>query len=300
MNGKEYGLELVEELDAIVEKYPQAYRQAVARWLVKLAPIIGEKGDDLRDHIGPSILGAECKRAIWYAFRWARLPQVSGRMVRLFNRGDIEEARLLALLELAGVEVFHADDTGRQFDVTLLPPHVRGSTDGLARGLVEGDAFTLLEFKTHNKRSFVELQNKGLREAKLQHYMQMQLYMHGLNVKTGLYLAACKDDDALYAEMIEVDESTVARGLDVARQCVESTTPPARLHDNPGWYKCRFCDFHAVCHMNAAPHQSCRSCRFSRATSNGWVCVEKQREIKDFYPMEDDNGRFCKDYQACT
>jgi hypothetical protein len=47
----------------------------------------------------------------------------------------------------------------------------------------------LLEIKTHAKKSFDELAKKGVKEAKWQHYVQMQVYLKGLNLKQALYFA---------------------------------------------------------------------------------------------------------------
>ena len=44
-----------------------------------------------RSHLGASVIGNKCKRAIWFNFRWVKKPEFSGRQLRLFNRGHKEE-----------------------------------------------------------------------------------------------------------------------------------------------------------------------------------------------------------------
>lgn len=50
-----------------------------------------------RPHMGCSLLGHPCDRYLWLSFRWASQEQFSGRMLRLFRRGQ-EQNRLLFLI----------------------------------------------------------------------------------------------------------------------------------------------------------------------------------------------------------
>lgn len=61
--------------------------------------------DKKRGHLGASQIGHRCPRQSWYAFRWFYQGQHTGRLLRLFNRGHEEEARLLRWLRAAGYEV---------------------------------------------------------------------------------------------------------------------------------------------------------------------------------------------------
>lgn len=62
--------------------------------------------DPRRRHLGGSVLGKKCPRAIWYGFRWAKKVLHKGRMLRLFNRGHREEARFVEWLRSVGVELY--------------------------------------------------------------------------------------------------------------------------------------------------------------------------------------------------
>jgi len=65
--------------------------------------------DGHRTHLGASLIGDECKRKLWYVFRWVKSGLFDGRMLRLFNRGHREEDRYIEWLEGIGVQVW-ADD----------------------------------------------------------------------------------------------------------------------------------------------------------------------------------------------
>ena len=122
-------------------------------------------------------------------------------MLRLFETGQLEEARLVRNLRRIGVTVLDVDpETGRQWRVEAHGGHFGGrsmpSRSASSRRRRPG---TSLEFKTHNAKSFRELrQPRASRKAKPEHWAQMQVYMHLTGLTRALYLAVCKDtDDAL-------------------------------------------------------------------------------------------------------
>jgi hypothetical protein len=65
--------------------------------------------DGFRWHLGASLIGHECKRYLFYVFRWCFKENFDGRMQRLFNRGHREEERFIEWLEGIDFTVY-ADD----------------------------------------------------------------------------------------------------------------------------------------------------------------------------------------------
>lgn len=66
-----------------------------------------------RAHLGASIIGKDCERALWYDFRWATRALHQGRVLRLFETGVREEARLVQNLRATGATVLDVDpETG--------------------------------------------------------------------------------------------------------------------------------------------------------------------------------------------
>lgn len=55
--------------------------------------------------VKPSDLANDCVAALWYAFRWAKLPTYDARTARLFQRGHKAEAGLVGYLRADGWEV---------------------------------------------------------------------------------------------------------------------------------------------------------------------------------------------------
>lgn len=66
-----------------------------------------------RWHLGASIIGGECWRAIWYGWRWVYHKQYDGRLYRLWNRGHKEEFRFVEWLRGMGHAVEEFDPTSR-------------------------------------------------------------------------------------------------------------------------------------------------------------------------------------------
>lgn len=250
-------------------------------WLGKVVPHISDafndKKESNRGHLGASLIGRECERQLWYGFRWATASSYDGRMLRLFNRGHLEEARFIAMLLMIGCQVYQQDEHGRQFRISDADGHFGGSCDGVCVGcpdLPEGKA-CLTEFKTHNDNSFKKLKMKGVIEAKPEHYIQMCIYMQKMGLDTALYMAVNKNDDELYAELVTLNPQLAEEYLARGRKIIYLKQAPARISDSPGFYLCRMCPHLDVCQMREDPDLNCRTCRFGVPITEGrWVCRE--------------------------
>lgn len=228
----------------------------------------------MRPHLGASLIGRSCDRALWYSFRWATPASHEGRILRLFARGHREEDNLSALLRQAGVTVMQTDPaTGKQF--TFGSGHFGGSMDGACVGLPDAPkTWHVLEYKTHSAKSFNDLAKKGVQAAKPEHWAQMQCYMAWTGMERALYVAVCKDDDRLHLERIDADPAAAQRLIDRAHRIIQAPTPPDGVSTDPSWYECKWCDHRETCHGTAAPQPTCRSCTHSTPEPGGaWTCA---------------------------
>lgn len=218
-------------------------------------------GDWRRDHLGASLVGHPCTRYLWYTFRWAAPPNFPGRILRLFETGNRAEPRMVADLLNIGVTVIDKDpDTGNQIRVSV-GDYFGGSLDGMAQGVPQGgDKWHVLEFKTHNDKSFKDLTKKGVKESKPRHYVQMCIYMHLTGVDRALYMAVNKNTDELYTERVHADPALAQAQIDRALRVIESKAPPMRISDNPAAFVCKGCPFYDICHQGAPKAKSCRTC----------------------------------------
>lgn len=233
-----------------------------------------EEANKHYDSLGISVgeIATECDRALYYTFRWASKPEeIDGRKLSIFRTGDRWEEVMVADLERIGVEVW-----GQQDRIRLVAGHVRGKCDGKALGIPEAPATEhLCEFKSSNDKWFKEIHKKKCRVAKPLHYGQVQIGMHAFGLTRALYMVTNKNDDSRYVERIEYDADYCIRQLARAERIINSTSPPSRLSEYPGFFGCMFCKHHDACHSGGWPRVTCRSCLHATPEMSGdahWSC----------------------------
>ncbi|HWE98854.1 MAG TPA: hypothetical protein VG248_03570 [Caulobacteraceae bacterium] len=224
----------------------------------------------------------KCERDLFYRFRWARPPEVfEARILRLFETGNIEEARMIAWLQGAGVDVLDRDPaTDDQWEVSEYGGHAVGHLDGICTRIIEAPAARhLLECKTHNAKSFAQLVKHGVAISKPEHYAQMQAYMRLKGLTRAFYLAKNKDTDELHAERVAFDPEEAERLSAKAWRVITTHRAPPRLSEDPDSFLCRFCPSHGVCHGGAWAPRNCRTCLNSEVVLDApdarWRCVAR-------------------------
>lgn len=246
------------------------------------------------NRIGISTLGHECERKPWLEFRWAAQPErFDGRMRRLFDTGHREEARIVEDLRSIGCLVEDRDpETGEQFEFTAPHGHVVGKLDGIIENAPEAPGARLvLEIKTHNRKSFDRLREKGVEKAKPEHFGQCQLGASMAELSGTLYVAQCKDDDDLYSELVPLNRKKADALLEKGeRIAFAETMPDAVKNADPDFPPCSWCHHRRFCHYSTSfapvvPERTCRTCLHAKperdgtwtCSRNGWV-LEKDRQ----------------------
>lgn len=241
-----------------------------------------------RPHLGLSQIGHPCDRWLWLSWRWAVIERFPGRILRLFRRGQDEEARLIEDLRAAGLDISECDEEGRQYAVRF-SAHLSGSMDGIVySGVPEAPHKPhIFEAKTHSAKSFAELCKKGVEKAKYQHYAQCQTYMHGQDIDRALYVAVNKDDDSIYVERIRYDRTTAERLVARGHRIVGSDRMPEPVSSDPSWYQCKMCPAHSFCHKGQATQEvNCRTCLHATAGDDGWYCERWQDHIPEWFQRQ--------------
>ena len=237
-----------------------------------------------RGYLGVSSLGHACARYLWLSFRQCVTPKFDGRLLRLFDHGNWEEKRIVADLRMVGCEVHEVDpSTGKQFGFVAVDGHLRGHMDAAVKGLVEAPSkWHVAEFKTHNAKSFEDLQKQGVEKSKPMHYVQMNTYAGLSGMEYMVYIAVNKNTDDIYIERLPFDPKRYAKDMERAAMIVYSEEPPLKLSENPSWFECKWCEAYEQCHGTAAPDVSCRSCAHSTPIANGkWTCEAKGTECSE-------------------
>lgn len=251
------------------------YRKALGTAMAELEDAYQQTTMNFRSHLGASLIGKRCKRNVWYSFRWAREIKHTGRMIRLFNRGHLEEARFIALLQQAGLQTWFKKPDGGQFAFSNCDGYYGGSLDIVIKGVpnYEQEAF-LCECKTHSQNSFEKLFLNGVAEAKPEHLIQMNQYMGHYNLKKAMYFAVNKNNDEIYLEVVEFNPSLFQSEINVANTVVKAKRPPVKAFPSKAYYACKnTCDYKDICWNNELPDRNCRTCEHSELIGEGkWAC----------------------------
>lgn len=267
--------------------------------------------DGFRWHLGASIIGDACKRKLWYIYRWVAQDHKTGRVQRLLQRGNLEEARFIEYLEGIGATVWqwsekpvyssdginalYIEKTGKQYRVNFLNGHFGGSLDAVIKlpenyGIAEP---ILGEFKTNGTgRGFTDLSREGVARSKIPHFTQMSIYGYGHNLQYGAYFNVNKNDDDLHIEIVKLDFKLAEQSISKAESVITSQEPPARISDNPAYLDCKtMCAFKDICHSGAPINKNCRSCANCVPTNNAEFWCNRENGVipRDFVPKGCDN-----------
>lgn len=244
--------------------------------------------------LGSSYIGEECVRQIWLDWRGFARGQFDGRMLRLFETGHLQEARIVEDLRRAGLAVWDKHPNGRQYEFTDETGHLITKLDGVAKDIPESSKPHVLEVKTHNKNSFTNLVKKGVQDAKPSHYAQMQISMRLGGFTRALYVAVCKDDEQFYVERIKEDTAFQDKLINKVKKLFEARLRPAGISDDASAFGCKFCDMKKVCVREVEPLRHCRTCAMCTPGAEGkWVC-----ELNRHTLTLDEQRAGCEHYEA--
>lgn len=277
-----------------------AYRGHLKDLMPEAGDAYSTKQDDWRDHLGASIIGRECARGLWFSFHWTTLKHFDGRMLRLFNRGHLEEPRMIAALKTIGCQVWQVDPNGKQFRISGHKKHFGGSMDAVVMGIPDLPALepVLAEFKTSSEKLFLKLAEEGVMKAKWEHFIQCQIYMGKNSLQWALYMAVNKNTDAIHAELVQFDPREYQRYLDRSAMIIDAKEPPPRIGNSPGHFKCKFCDHNKLCYdLGPVPAVNCRTCVHVQIEDEGkWRCTAAHNGLMLLDPEMQRKG--CLKYQV--
>lgn len=238
--------------------------------------------------IAASAVGTSCDRQLWLSLRWAS-PQErpTGRQLRIFERGSLEEERVIADLRRAGIEV-----SREQERFALAGGWLRGKVDGVGRGFLEAPkAEHVVEIKSMGASGWRAVQKHGLMKARPEHWHQLHIGMAALGITRGAYIATCKDDEQLLLERIHLDVEEANRQEARVERLVAEHEAPLKIAANAERPPCRFCRHKALCFEAAMPRRHCRTClhfAFGRDGAGHCMRFDEPRS-----PQRQQEGRDC-------
>lgn len=247
----------------------------------------GMVANEKRPYMGCSGLGNKCNRKIWLDFRWVYDSLFEKRVLRIFERGDLEEPRVIRDLTNAGMVV---SDTQLEFvDET---GHIRGHCDGIVNNVPGAEHTThLLEIKTMNSKRFELYKKQGLEKSNWGYWVQLHMYMGFAKLKRALFVTCNKDTEQRAYDRYHFDESIFNQHLRIGHRLLMEERPPEKI-GNQMYFDCKYCPAYEYCHKDMPTNRNCRTCQFAELEMEGkWKC--------NFYNMEIDIHRQrvgCPDY----
>jgi hypothetical protein len=231
-----------------------------------------------------SAIGHPCERALFYRFRWAGTGSFTADTLKRFADGHHGEMVMAARLRLVeGVTLWTIDPaTGRQFEFSDHDGHFLGHIDGVVSGLLQAPKSPhVWEHKQVEEKSQRELEKlktelgekNALREWKPEYWAQAQIYMHYTELERH-YLTVSSPGGRRTISCRTNYNRPEADKLEMrARSIIKANRAPPRVSEDPAWYLCRWCEFHAVCHQGKLPLSNCRTCLHSSPVAEGgWHC----------------------------
>ncbi len=231
---------------------------------------------EFRSHLGASVIGKPCLRALYYHWNWFLAEQIPARIRRLFDDGHEIEAKMRALIKSRGGRFLDSADTGEQTRVSALEGHYGGSVDGIliweAVGLAEP---VLFECKSANQDSFADTKKHGVKKSKPEHFGQMCTYGGLLKLKQALYLVYNKNNSEIYVELVDLEDEEAYKNTLKAEFVILNNNLPDRISKNPAYYICKQCSYTSICHGTAQPKPNCRNCKKCSPAANAtFHCAE--------------------------
>lgn len=133
----------------------------------------------------PSFLGSTCDRLLYLHYN-GLLPnqKFDSKTLRIFSHGHATEARYKDIF--SKMRMLSGDEVQARYD----NPCIHGRADFILNSPELGR--TIIELKTINERGF-----SNLIVPKVDHAIQLQIYLNILNIDNGFVLYECKNDQQL-------------------------------------------------------------------------------------------------------
>lgn len=262
-------------------------KQDLLKDAVEGGPVLQEN----REYIGMSALGSACSRRIWYDFHWAYDRYVTKRIARIFERGDIEEARVVRDLQAVGVNTWNVLEN--QIELVDHTGHIRGHPDGACNNVPGAEKTDhALEIKTMNSKRYADYVKKGLKATNPSYWGQAHVYMGECGYSRMLFCVTNKDNEERHYERIHYDKQVhdecMSRGFDI----LTSEEAPKKIGERT-WFECKMCDARGICHKGEPISKNCRTCKYFDIEMEGAFACSKHKTMLGVEKQK----QGCSDYE---
>lgn len=244
-----------------------------------------------RRYLGMSEIGKPCTKAVWFSWRRFTPAPWDGRILILFEFGDLAEQLLTKSLRLAGYELQHAYPD-RQLSFEDHGGFFAGHCDGLVRlRTLEKSPWAILECKSMNMKKFDDFKRHDLEVSNPTYYAQVQAYMGYCGLEHAMLIAFNKNDSAIHHKVIRFRPDVFQTIKDKAATVLNSHNSdgsiavPLRGFDDPQCLECRYCGYRFHCWDDGDAIQttaSCRSCEYFQLLAPEFKprCLHASHEVE--------------------
>lgn len=236
-----------------------------------------------RTYLGASVIGDPCARKLWYSFRWAKPVRFNADTLKRFEDGHRGEALMASRLQrVPGITLSTHSPDGKQWGMQDHEGHFRGHCDGFIKGLLQAPKTPhVWEHKVVN-----EAKQKKLAKLKMEvgekealahwdpvYYAQAQVYMAAFDLTRHYLTCSSPGERSTVSVRTNANPEHAANLLQRAKDIIVSDQPPERISEQPTDYRCKFCDYHSICHDITPMAVNCRTCAHSFPDRAGlWGC----------------------------
>ena len=210
---------------------------------VKAVDLAYESTRTERNWLGLSQAGHKCHRYCWYKHNGYQGKQIDGRVLRIFQMGNLVEKQMMFDLAQAGVAITQ-DQKNISFDygdITL-----RGHIDGVVTGLIESKEPHLFEAKSMNENGFKKLLKYGYEDYNEQYKFQIHAYALAMKLNNIFILVYNKNSSTLYQERIKLKKDWIIDKLQDVFAAIAGDIPE-RTCPRVDFWEAKWCDFYKEC-----------------------------------------------------
>lgn len=254
------------------------------------AAIVAAQDQMPRPYLGMSVVGHPCERKLWYDFRWGGRLEFDAATIKRFSDGHRgEDVQAERLRMVPGIELHTATPDGKQYGFELCGGHCKGHMDGAIHGLLQApQTWHVWEHKQVGEdkfRKLAKLKAEAGEKAALAawdeiYHGQAQLYMRCSGMDRHYLTCATPGGRETISVRTNADHELADRLINKAQRIVDAPEPPAGIGDKQDFFVCRMCSHSALCHADAVPLPTCRSCAHVTPSVDGqWYCERNNKTL---------------------
>jgi len=266
------------------------------RTLAEVDKVLEKKQEEQkpRKYLGMSAIGEDCRRKLFYSFRYAEKRVISASGIKAIQDGFFQEDVMAERLRMVpGIELFTLDpETNQQVGFSLLLGHFKGHCDGIVtKGITEAPKTPhVWEHKSVGQKKFDELkklrekhgEKKALEHWDIIYYSQAIIYMHEAQLERHFLTVTSPGGRDYISVRTDYNKQKAENLIAKAKTIIfDNWSLPARISEKREFYKCSWCEYKELCFDGKFPLVNCKTCRYMEPVKDGQFHCHKNEKLID-------------------